>query len=249
MQLQTGIDNFPLQVSVPQLCSSAFLGGQLFLVMAVQSPIEMRPANLQLRLDIGQYETGVLEIQQWLTEHNPFAAERDGFIKSLLRAGHRRYRNRQTLLRQFAHQIDEALAFFAQTVGHWHADIFEEQFRGISFIHTDFVEVTAALEAVTIRLNEDNRHALIRWLDFGVGFDADQDQVGVLAIGDIGFAAVDDIMVAVFTRGGLHALKIASGAGLRHGDGGDDLARDHLGQPMLFLLFAAVAGDIVYDDI
>ena len=56
-------------------------------------------------------------------------------------------------------------------------------------------------------------------------------------------------MVAVFTRGCLHTLKIASGAGLGHGDGGDDFARDHLGQPMLLLLFAAVAGDIVYDDI
>ena len=152
-------------------------------------------------------------------------------------------------MRQFAHQIDETLAFFAQAVGHGDAHIFKEQFGSIGFIHADFVEVAAAFETFAVGFNQDNRHALIGRLNFGVGLNTDEDQVGILAIGDVGFAAVDDIMIAVFLGSGLHPLKIAAGAGFSHRNGGDNLARDHFWQPMLLLFFAAVAGNIVHNDI
>ena len=192
--------------------------------MAVQCPIEMRPADLKFRLDIGQHETGVLEVEQRLTKDNPVAAKGNGFVKCLLCARHRRNRDGKAFLRQFAHQIDEALALFAQAIGHGDADIFEEQFRCVGFVHADFVKVATAFETFTLGFDKDNRHALIGGLNFGVGFDADQNQVRILAIGDIGFAAVDDVMVAILLGSGLHSLKIATSAGLSHRDGRDDLA-------------------------
>ena len=48
VQLQASVDDFPLQVGVPQFGGSAFFGGQFFFVMAVQRPVEMRPADLQV---------------------------------------------------------------------------------------------------------------------------------------------------------------------------------------------------------
>ena len=152
-------------------------------------------------------------------------------------------------MRQLAHQIDEALALFAQAIGHGDANIFEEQFGRVGFVHADFVKVATAFETFTIGFDKDNRHPLIGGLNFGVGFDADQDQVRILAIGDVGFAAIDDIMIAILLGSGLHALQVASGARLGHGDGGDHLARNHLGQPMLLLLFAAIAGDVIDNDV
>jgi len=43
-------------------------------------------------------------------------------------------------------------------------------------------------------------------------------------------------------------LQVGAGAGLGHGDGADQLARGHLGQPALLLLFGAVVQDVGGDD-
>ncbi len=86
----------------------------------------MRPANLQLGLQVGKREAGVLEIEDRFAERLAIAAKFDGFVECLLCAGLCRYRNRQPFLRQFAHQIDKAHAFLAQAIGHRYADILKE---------------------------------------------------------------------------------------------------------------------------
>ncbi len=43
-------------------------------------------------------------------------------------------------------------------------------------------------------------------------------------------------------------MQVGAGAGLGHGDGADQLAGGHLGQPALFLLFGAVVQDVGGDD-
>src|SRR3546814_2136677 len=75
--------------------------------------------------------------------------------------------------------------------------------------------------------------ALPRRLDLGIGLDADEDQVGVLAVGDEGLRPVDDIVIAILLRGRAHPLKVAAGARFGHRDRGDRLARHHPGQPAL----------------
>ena len=104
------------------------------------------------------------------------------------------------------------------------SDIFEKQFRCVGFVHADFIKVAAALKSLALGFNEDDRHAFIGRLNLCVCFDADKDQVRILTIGNVGFAAVDDVMVAVFFGGSLHSLKIATSAGLSHRNGRDDLA-------------------------
>src|SRR3546814_13589114 len=77
-----------------------------------------------------------------------------------------------------------ALPLVAEAVGDRHADVVEEKLRRIGLVLPDLVEVAAALESFAVGLDEDDRHALPRRLYLGVGLDADEDQVGVLAVGD-----------------------------------------------------------------
>src|SRR3546814_3535371 len=95
-----------------------------------------------------------------------------------------------------------------------HADVVEEKLRRIGLVLPDLVEVAAALESFAVGLDEDDRHALPRRLYLGVGLDADEDQVGVLAVGDEGLRPVDDIMIAILLRGRAHPLKVGAGARL-----------------------------------
>jgi len=83
-----------------------------------------------------------------------------------------------------------------------------------------------------------------------VGLEDHDDQVGQLAIGDEGLAAVDGVGFTVgrLLRQGAHALQVGARAGLGHGDGADQLAGGQLGQPALLLLFGAVVQDVGGDD-
>src|SRR3546814_6189658 len=94
---------------MPELGRRALFGGEFLLHVARQRPVEMRPADLQLRLQIGEDEAAVLEIEDRLAERLALAGVFDRVVEGALRRGLRADRDRKPLLRQFAHQIDEAL--------------------------------------------------------------------------------------------------------------------------------------------
>ena len=56
-------------------------------------------------------------------------------------------------------------------------------------------------------------------------------------------------VIAVHHRVGLDRLQVRAGAGLGHGDGGDQLARAGLGDPLLLLLLVAVVQQVGNDDV
>ncbi len=107
----------------------------------------------------------------------------------------------------------------------------------------DFFEIAAAAIAFRlINLDHDQRDALGALFRVGLGHHADETRV--LAVGDEGLLAVDDVLVAVEFRGRSHGLQIGAGAGLGHGDRGDELAGGELRQPLFLLLFRAVMQEI-----
>jgi hypothetical protein len=131
----------------------------------------------------------------------------------------------------------------AQQVGRRHHHVVEEQLRGVLRIHAQLVKVAAPAETLhLIGLDDHQRHAL-RALVL-VGLADHDDEVGELAVGDEGLAAVDAVAVALLDGGGAHALQVGARAGLGHGDGADQLARGQARQPALFLLFGAVVQDV-----
>src|SRR5204862_8002448 len=70
----------------------------------------------------------------------------------------------------------------------------------------------------------------------------------VCAVGDGRLGAVDEVVVAVAPGGGLAVPQVGAGGGFAHGDGRDQLAPRHGGQPAAFLLLAAVGQDVVCHD-
>src|SRR3546814_7673887 len=92
----------------------------------------------------------VLEIEDRLAERLALAGVFDRVVEGALRRGLRADRDRKPLLRQFAHQIDEALPLFAEAVGDRHADVVEEKLRRIGLVLPDLVEVAAALESFAV---------------------------------------------------------------------------------------------------
>src|SRR3546814_16787152 len=106
----------------------------------------MRPADRQLRLQIGEDEAACLEIEDRLAERLALAGGFDRVVEGALRRGLRADRDRKPLLRQFAHQIDEALPLFAEAVGDRHAEVVEEKHRRLDLVLPDVIEVAAALE-------------------------------------------------------------------------------------------------------
>src|SRR3546814_18738630 len=79
---------------MPELGRRALFGGEFLLHVARQRPVEMRPADLQLRLQIGEDEAAVLEIEDRLAERLALAGVFDRIVEGALRRGLRADRDR-----------------------------------------------------------------------------------------------------------------------------------------------------------
>ncbi|MNS51009.1 hypothetical protein D3C72_836730 [compost metagenome] len=83
------------------------------------------------------------------------------------------------------------------------------------------------------------------WAFFQIGLGVDHVGVGVRAVGDPGFAAVEDETVAAFVGAQFHRDHVGTGIRLAHGEGADVFAADQLRQVLGFLFVVAVAVDLV----
>ena len=81
----------------------------------------------------------------------------------------------------------------------------------------NLVQVPAFAESWQRRI--DQKQADPFGSGFGIGFGGDDHHIGVLAVGDEGLGAIEDVVVAVFYSAGAHGLQVAAGARLGHGDG------------------------------
>ena len=72
----------------------------------------------------------------------------------------------------------------------------------------------------------------------GVGDGEDGVDVGLAAVGDPLLGAVDDVVVAVLDRAGLHARDVGAGVGLGQAERGQLVPSAISRQPLLLLLFA-----------
>jgi hypothetical protein len=83
-------------------------------------------------------------------------------------------------------------------------------------------------------------------LDAVIGLRPDDRDVGEIAVGDPHFGAVDDPVAAVLLRARLHVGRVGAAVRFGQAEAADDLARRHLRQPVLLLLFAAVGVDRIH---
>jgi len=108
VELESRVAGVPLHLAVPQLGRAGLCRRQLARDMALDRPIQMRPADLQPSLQIGKGEAGVLEIDDALAECLAVGRELDRFVEGALGTGLRADRDAEPFLRQLLHQMDEA---------------------------------------------------------------------------------------------------------------------------------------------
>ena len=107
-------------------------GGREFLIhQRHDAAIKMRPADLQLGPEIRQYKTRVLKFQQGFVESSALFHILDSDVVGMLGGSLRAHGDRQPLLRQFLHHVDEALILRAKQVVRRHPHILQKDFRDI----------------------------------------------------------------------------------------------------------------------
>ena len=170
--------------------------------------IQKHPRNMGNGLDLGQFETGVLHLQQRLAKGDALGCIGNRFLQRLFHRGSAAQGDHQTLLWQGFHQLIKPLALsFAQQVLRWHPHIVKEQLRGVLAFEAQFFQIAPAGKPRRFGgLDHDQRNTF--GAEARVGFGHHDDQVRLLAIGDKGLGTVDHIFVALQPGCGLDVLQI-----------------------------------------
>ncbi len=108
----------------------------------------------------------------------------------------------------------QALAFFAQAIFRRHAAILQRNFRASERAQAHFIFVAADAEAGKIGFDEEGGDAAAACC--GIGLGENDVEAGDAAVGDPGFGAVQDVVIAIADGAGLDSGSV--GAGLRFGE-------------------------------
>ena len=210
--------------------------------MQLQAAVHVGAGHVEFGAQLGELELGVLEVGDALAERLAFLHVVQGVLERAFRHGQAVDGDAEAFLGQLLHQVDEAHAFLADQVlgGDFH--VLEEQLRSVLGFHAHFLQVLAFLEAFHALFDDQQAGALGAFA--GVGLGHHDHDVGVLAVGDEGLGAVEDVVITVLHGVGLNALQVGAGARFAHGDGADQLAADHLRQQALFHFLGAVVLDV-----
>src|SRR5437868_3122115 len=141
-QLQTAVDDFVLQVREPVFRHRGGDGIELTAQVPLHAVVVEDAADGRLALALGELELGVLEIDDRLAERLALLDVVDGQPQRALDHADRRGADDQPLLRQVAHQLHEALPFFAteQALGR-QLHVLEEQLRGVGPVEAELGEL------------------------------------------------------------------------------------------------------------
>src|SRR5690606_19856902 len=246
VQLQALVDDLALHVGGPELGHGG--GGRVELVLAHpgEAVVDEAASYPGLGLQLGELEPGGLEVDHGLAEGLPILHDLQRPVDR--RPGRRRgaQRDHHPLPGQLLHQVDEALALAAEQVRCRHPHLVEEELGRVLCLEPQLLQSPALREPRGALLDHDQARALRALV--GIGLDDDDDEVAVVAVGDVGLGAIEHVVVAIAPRRGADRLQVAARARLGHRDRADALATSHRRQPAPLLLVVRIAQEIVGDD-
>ena len=147
------------------------------------------------------------------------------------------------LVVQTGHQHPDALSFGAHDILGRDVAIGEDEFAGVGAAHPELVQLLRRREPVEAFLDQEGGDALRPCGRVGLGVD--HQHIRVWTVGDPHLAAIQDVAVATFLGPQRHRDDIRPGAGLRHGERSDMLARTETGQIAGLLARRGVPVDLV----
>ena len=142
-----------------------------------------------------------------------------------------------------AHQHRYAAADRADDVLFRHFASVEHELAGVRAAHPQLVEFRRGGEALEALFDDEGGDAARAGL--WVGFGVDDRDVGVRAVGDPHFRAVENVAVAALFGAQFHADHVRPRARFGHRQGADMLARNQFRQVARFLCGAGAAVDLV----
>src|SRR5262245_43723652 len=144
------------------------------------------PSDCRLRFAFGEAELGILELDDLLTECLPLLDVLDRESEGAFDHGLGVDRNDEAFARKVVHELCETLAFLStKQVLRRQLYVFEEQLGSVGRVETKLLELaTAAETGRVLGFDHHQRHALGTGMQICLGND--DDQAGMLAIGDEG---------------------------------------------------------------
>lgn len=145
----------------------------------------------------------------------------EGEVKAGLHNSNRAGREDEALKVKTGHEDLHPRVEVAEAVLWGNIDVLEDKLTGIGSPHAEFVKFSSAGEAGgSLGFNDKGGDAFATGL--GVGFDIDDNVVGVGAVGDPHFAAIEDPSAVIgLLCSGLHADDVGACRMLGHGEGAD----------------------------
>src|SRR5690606_33569824 len=250
VELQALVHDAALDLRAEQFAHGRVGGGELPLVQRLDAAVDQGARRLHLGGALGEDELGVLERRHGLAEDRALLHVLAGELHGGGRGGVGVGRDAEALLGEVVRQVLEAAALLAEQVLDGDADVGERQLGGVGAAQPDLLQLAADGVALALRVDREDRQArpaVLRRRRGGARHD--QDAVGEAAAGDEGLGAVEDVVVAVAPRGGLHPGEVGAGAGLGHRDGGHHLAGHERRQPALLLLLRPVLQQVGQDEV
>ena len=136
----------------------------------------------------------------------------DARFEEPLRGAHRVGRESHAAVVERAQRDLEALPLLADPLRRGHAQLAEEELRGRRPVQTHLRVVRSNLETMHVPLDDERGDALRS--ESAVHRGEDHEHVGDRRVRDEGLGAVDDVAIAVATRGGLQTGRVAPRARL-----------------------------------
>src|SRR5471032_2267238 len=195
------------------------------------------------RIHVGQLALHQLEFADRVAELLAVVDVRHDGVHASLHDAQRAAGQHGALEVQARHQHVDALGQAAEHVFGRHFAVVEHQFARVRAAHAQLVELLRHRVTLEMFFDQEGGHAARA--GFQVVLGVDHQHVGVGAVGDPHFRAVEHPAVTFEIGAQLHADDIGAGVGFGHGERADVFAGNQFGQVFLFLLSGTVALDLV----
>ena len=203
--------------------------------------VDQEPGAAQLGGHVGNLEGHVLLLADGLAELNPLLGVLHGGLIGPLGDAQRLSRDADTAAVQGGHGDLEALALLAQQVLLGDLHVVEVQLAGGGGTDAHFVVVLFKGKALPALFHDEGGDA--PGTDAGGGDGEDHIGVGLAAVGDKDFLAVEEVVVPHVLGGGLGAAGVGAGIGLGQAEGPHLFAGAQIGQILFLLLLIAEGVD------